>query len=518
MRTTGYIGQQDEAAATWMSRVMNRSNAIKEVPEHLALDYYNKSLRYSRSKYPNNSYKLAENAIKTGNFYRSKRRFNVVLYPDQQSVLRSPLPADEIFLWYPGKRKKSEFTIPEFDNLISEECDFDEYLNTQTHVSEIDFLAEILFAPKCCTVEKFSAEAAALALHSLPYPTNMCEWASDTIARKAASLAAAAALEEWLVYMRDRIVTTDKNNRGSYTRLSWYYGNALKTIAYILRDGSYETINKKLRKQILTDKYIESLLNERSEEFSSVMQSGENIRIAAADILYSAYVNMEAGAFSKGSGGRLFMGGSAKSISCITGGMSESTEYLAWLLKTAALYPDAMFYALSLEKWNKYQLDTLAEAVKNTNSANLLVWTSADHIVVPEILLRGDYITSEDIDSESGIIMYKKPRQSSTLEIMNSYGILYENAERIPHGENVIGSVDPDLTFTLRNRRQDPMYNTPADYGNKIPSVAIPYELLPEDKIEEAREMILYMNNINLDDVNKPSACTNRQIPPINVK
>lgn len=510
MRTTGYIGQQDEGSVTWMSRIMSRINAIRDVPEHYSLDYFKQSLIYSKTSNPWRSYNITEKAIKKGELYRNRGRFNVVLYPDKDSVLRSALPPEEIFLWYPGQRSNKKTVYDDF-TFNTDECTFDEYLNTQTHVSELDFIAEVLFAPNCRTVESFACIAAEIAFNSVPAPMTTTEWAVDAAARKAAELAGIAALHDWTVYMRKRVkICADEENGKNYTRLSWYYGKLLREVSEILHAGYVDEIDEKLVKTRRSLKSIETSLGaQHKEEFRALMRCRKEILTDASDILYSAYLKMAAGAFSRNAGGRLYMGGCAKSISCITGGASGSTEYLSWLLRTASLYPDAVVYALELEKWNKAQLKALECAVKQTNSANLLIWTSADPVTVPDILMRGDYITSDDIDPETGIIMYKSPYKSEETE---------DDTETIRiTGDLIVGSIDDELADLIGARRQDPLCNTPSDYGNKVPSVAVPYELLPEDKIEEAREMILYMTGLTASKINKPGDCSDDPLPPINI-
>ena len=505
MRTTGFIGQLDEVSYAWMKRIMSRSYAIKNIPEYYSQNYFINSLIYSKTSNPERSYNLAEKAINKGELYRTRGIFNVVLYPDKDSVLRTPLPPEEIFLWYPAKGCKP-FTDEELDR---EDFPFDEYLNTQTHVSELDYMAEILFSPKCRTVEDFAAESSVIVLHSVPEPDSPAEWSAGTVAKKAAVLSGIAALHDWTAYMRKRVKAAYENNK-SYTRLSWYYGKLLREVSEILRVGYASEYSNLLVKTKRSPKSLEISLGKHKAEFNSLMQCSQEIRTAAADILYSAFIRMEGGAFSKGASGKIYMGGCAKSVSCITGGTSESTEYLSWVVRTAALYPDAVFYALALEKWNSLQLKALAKAIKDTASSNLLIWTSADIVPVPPVLTRGDYITSDDIDPETGIIMYSVPRKLTEKEGQEAYGIL--------EGELMIGNIDEKTASILEKKKSDPMYNTPADYGNKIPAVNTPYELLPEDRIEEAREMIYFMTGLTASKINKQGNCSDMRRPPIDVR
>lgn len=105
--------------------------------------------------------------------------------------------------------------------------------------------------------------------------------------------------------------------------------------------------------------------------------------------------------------------------------------------------------------------------------------------------------------------MYKSPYKSEETE---------DDTETIRiTGDLIVGSIDDELADLIGARRQDPLCNTPSDYGNKVPSVAVPYELLPEDKIEEAREMILYMTGLTASKINKPGDCSDDPLPPINI-
>ena len=81
----------------WLARTRNRAEALAARPDIITEDFYERSLAMSSRLDPKGRYGLAKRHIAKDCFYRRNKRFNVVAFPDGDSLVRSGLSLDKMF-------------------------------------------------------------------------------------------------------------------------------------------------------------------------------------------------------------------------------------------------------------------------------------------------------------------------------------------------------------------------------------------------------------------------------------
>ena len=97
MRSIGFIGPGDEVMQHWLARIRNRAESLAARPDIITEDFYDHSIAMSRKLDPKGRYGLAERHITRDCFYRRNKRFDVVAFPDGDSLVRSGLSLDKMF-------------------------------------------------------------------------------------------------------------------------------------------------------------------------------------------------------------------------------------------------------------------------------------------------------------------------------------------------------------------------------------------------------------------------------------
>ena len=172
MRSTGFIGPADEVMQHWLIRTKNRAESLSSRPDIITDDFYERSLLMSSRNDPKGSYVLTRNHIFKDCFYRRNKRFDVVAFPDGDSLVRSGLPLDRMFFSAgdgDGGVKKSASV-----NIAME--DYDEFFEFMPHATDIDFLAEALFSPSITSLDRFKAYVSGMILSGVKKSPEMSQW------------------------------------------------------------------------------------------------------------------------------------------------------------------------------------------------------------------------------------------------------------------------------------------------------------------------------------------------------
>ncbi len=172
MRTAGYIGPPDEVLSHWLIRNRNRTDSFSSRPLIVTPSFFRDSLCINRRLSPEKSFYLAEKHIEEEFFYCRNKRFDIVMFPDGETLVRSGLPLDRMFMSASGEDEKKirSFSL----NVALDE--YNEYMEFVPHVTDIDFLLEALFAPSVTTLDDFASFAASAVISSTERPEEMTQW------------------------------------------------------------------------------------------------------------------------------------------------------------------------------------------------------------------------------------------------------------------------------------------------------------------------------------------------------
>ncbi|MDO5115224.1 MAG: hypothetical protein Q4D58_03925 [Synergistaceae bacterium] len=510
MRSTGYVGPQDEVCYYWMEKVRETAELIADIPDIYRIEVFYNSIKWNKQRRPDLSFKLIEHDImEKGSFYRKRGRFDVVLFPNGASLLRSPLDMKKIFY---SVKSKGELTDELKESIENNELDgLTEFF---PHVTEVDFLQEILFSPRCITLDVFSKEAASLLLRNVPKPANMKEWIIDSAVRRICELCARIALVKWTEHLKGRVALRNKEqgNVKGYKRLTGYYGKELVNLTNMLISGQDKEFTKDDFKKLAA----KSLKEEICELGNLILRFKQEELREIANIILTAYSPMSAGAFAPGESYTPYMGGTAECLPFSVAGHNE--EYLYWLLYTAALYPDSVIYALALDEWEEKQYMVFDSAVNNIRSNNLLIWQSTFRTHVPIELLKSDYVHRKGFIGQTDSFCFKMPDSLSPVENLEGRNMDVYNKERLPKSAGKtdelykFGFLPPDLTKIAQEQEESVSYDTMINYGNALPLVNVPFIELPEDRIQRPRDYIYEMAGLKGNQVNKKHLQTNMPI------
>lgn len=499
MRSTGFIGPADEIMQHWLARTKNRAESLASRPDIITDSFYKKSLSMSKKMNPSFKYSLVEKHINSDSFYRRNKRFSIVAFPDGESLVRSGLPLDKMFISAAdvnGNLKKSVVV-----NIAMEE--YDDYLEFVPHATDIDFLAEALFIPSITTLEDFKKYTAEMMLLSIKKSSEISQWLWETALSSVMKAMAGCAFRLWAL----EIKAPGKDME--LPKLTQIFAALTRDLGRVLAGDSNTLFFSKVRSSCMTAEEIDTL-----KFFIEVFPAGPRkilsvfVKESARDINVSICRN-------GGPNISLYMAGAADIIMLRTGETGNMDCFIPWITRTASSFPDTIFYALSLERWTKYQLETFENAITKSGSGSLIIWTSAQRSAVPAFLLKNDSITREAY--EDGGFCFKAVSPEPPYTYFRSIGVEIPEAERLEDfetrdGKNLlyeIGFVSKELDESIVKHKKDPFAGTEVNAPKESLLVLSPYMILPDDTIEKVRYKALKALQYNPGDISKAVLISN---------
>ena len=494
MRSTGYIGPSDEVMQHWLLRNKNRAASLASRPDVVPATFFENSLAMSRRLAPTNSFSLAEKHIKEEFFFCKNRPFDTVMFPDGETLVRSGLPLDKMFMSASGEEEKKirSFSL----NVALDE--YNEYMEFVPHVTDIDFLLEALFAPSVTTLDDFASFAASAVISSTERPEEMTQWFWESASLSLLEAAARSAFRMWMASPEwDSPVHEVPKLTPVFARF------AGETVNMLSKPEGSLIFSYAMKKFISDDdmetfKFYSGTFPEGSSRFL-----GAFLKEATAPIRTSVCRNL-------GKGVALYMAGSADTIMLKTGEYGKIERYIPWAAGTASLFPESSFYALSLDLWTKKQREALARALESMTGKSLVIWTSANMSSVPEILLENDFITREAYGN--GGFCFRAIPPEDTEDYLKKSGYSIKNLDRLPETANKdaknilyeIGFIAKEYEDAVKRHKRDPFEGMQVNIPNEVMAVLSPYMLLPDDAIEEARYRTMKALGYKACDITRP--------------
>jgi len=502
MRTAGYIGSSDEVLSHWLVRNKNRADSFSSRPLIVTPSFFRDSLCMSRRLSPEKSFSLAEKHIEEEFFYCRNKRFDIVMFPDGETLVRSGMPLDRMFMSASGEDEKKirSFAL----NVALDE--YNEYMEFVPHVTDIDFLLEALFAPSVTTLDDFASFAASAVISSIERPEEMTQWFWESASLSLLEAAARSAFRMWMASPEwDSPVHEVPKLTPVFARFAGETVNMLSkpedsllfsdTMKKFISDADMETF-----------KFYSKTFPEGSSRFL-----GTFLKEATMPLRTSVCRNL-------GKGVALYMAGAADTIMVRTGDLGRMERYIPWTVNTASLFPETVFYALSIDMWTRKQKEAFEMALENMTGRSLVIWTSADTVSVPAILLENGYVTHDAY--ENGGFCFQAVAPEDTDEHFSKSGYRVKNSERLPgeirgDAKNAmyeIGFIANELERAVTKRRRDPFGGTQVNIPKETVPIPSPYMILPDDDIEEARYRAMKALGYKACSITKP-ATVSEKIP-----
>ena len=494
MRSTGYIGPSDEVMQHWLIRNKNRAESLASRPDIVPATFFEHSLYMSRCLDPSKSFSLAEKHIEEEFFYCKNRRFDTVMFPNGETLARSGLPLDKMFMSASGENEKKAraFSL----NVALDE--YNEYMEFVPHVTDIDFLLEALFAPSVTTLDDLASFAASTVISSAKHPSEMTQWFWESAAVSLLEAAARSAFRMWMASPKwDNSVHEVPKLTSVFAKFVSETVNAFTDTGsdFIFSGTGHKFI---LEEDLETFNFYAKSFPEGSARFLSAF-----LKESTSSLRTSICRNMSGGV-------ALYMAGSADTIMLRTGEYGRMERYIPWAVGTGSLFPETAFYALSLDLWTKKQREAFTRALEGMTGKSLVIWTSANMSSVPEILLENDFITREAYGN--GGFCFKAVPPKDTADFLKKSGYRIKNLDRLPETANKdaknilyeIGFITKELEDAVKRHEKDPFEGMQVNIPKEIMAVLSPYMLLPDDTIEEARYRTMKALCYTACDITRP--------------
>ncbi len=490
MRSTGFIGPGDEVMQHWLARIRNRAEALASRPDIITEDFYKRSVSMSMKLDPKGRYGLAKRHISKDCFYRRNKRFDVVAFPDGDSLVRSGLPLDRMFFsagdGKGGVKKSAAIGIASDD--------YDEYFEFMPHATDIDFLAEALFIPSVTSLDSFKDYVSDMIMSGIRRSPEMSQWLWE---------AASSSIIRALSGCAFRLWDSEIRSAGKDPELP----KLTPIFASLAFDFGRELLGEK-NSGFFTDFRSASMtpdergcLKDYTERFPEGPRKvlGAFIKEAVRELNTMICRN----------GGRntaLYMAGSADTIMLRTGYTGSMDHFIPWIVRTASMFPDTIIYALALERWTKFQLESFERAVSECGSGTLVIWTSAQESAVPAFLLGNDVATRDAYEESGFCFRSAAPEPPSTY--FKSIGVTVPASGRLDSGDGKnmlyeIGFVSKELGECIAREKRDPFGGTQVNIPKEDTPVLSPYMTLPEDTIEKARYRALKALQYDPENISK---------------
>ena len=490
MRSTGFIGPADEVMQHWLARIRNRAEALAARPDIITEDFYERSLAMSSRLDPEGRYGLVKRRIAKDCFYRMNKRFNVVAFPDGDSLVRSGLTLDKMFFSAgdgKGCAKKSAAVKIAMD-------DYDEYFEFMPHATDIDFLEEALFIPSVTSLDSFKDYVSDMVMSGVRKSPAMSQWLWEAASSSMFRALAGCAFRMWL-----RTIKPAKKDP-ELPKLTPIFASLARDLGRELFGEKSAGFFTDVRSACMTADEKECLkgyLEYFPEGPRKVL--GAFIKEAVRDLNTMICRN-------GGPNTALYMAGSADTIMLRTGYTGTMDHFIPWIVRTASMFPDTIIYALALERWTKCQLEAFERAVLGSGSGTLVIWTSAQESAVPAFMLRNDFITRDAYEESGFCFRSAAPEPPSTY--FKSIGVTVQVSDRLENGDGKnmlyeIGFVSKELGECIARERRDPFGGTQVNIPKEDMPVLSPYMTLPEDTIEKARYRALRALRYDPEDISK---------------
>lgn len=474
----------------WLARIRNRAESLAARPDIITEDFYGRSLAMSSRLDPKGKYDLVRRHIAKNCFYRRNKRFDVVAFPDGDSLVRSGLPLDKMFFsagdGKGGVKKSAAVEIATYD--------YDEYFEFMPHATDIDFLAEALFIPSVTSLDSFKDYVSDMIISGIRRSPEMSQWLWEAASSSIIRALAGCAFRLW-----SRAIKPAKKDP-ELPKLTPIF-------ASLARDLGRELLGEK-NTGFFTDVRSACMTADEKECLKGYIEYfPEGPRKVLGTFIKEAVRELNTMICRNGGPNTaLYMAGSADTIMLRTGYTGSMNHFIPWIVRTASMFPDTIIYALALERWTKFQLEAFEKAVSECGSGTLVIWTSAQESTVPAFLLGNDFIT-RDIYEESGFCFRSvTPEPPSTY--FKSIGVTVPASDRLENGDGKnmlyeIGFVSKELGECITREKRDPFGGTQVNIPKENMPVLSPYMTLPEDTIEKARYQALKALQYDPENISK---------------
>lgn len=474
----------------WLARIRNRAESLAARPDIITEDFYGRSLAMSSRLDPKGKYDLVRRHIAKNCFYRRNKRFDVVAFPDGDSLVRSGLPLDRMFFsagdGKGGVKKSAAIGIASDD--------YDEYFEFMPHATDIDFLAEALFIPSVTSLDSFKDYVSDMIISGIRRSPEMSQWLWEAASSSIIRALAGCAFRLW-----SRAIKPAKKDP-ELPKLTPIF-------ASLARDLGRELLGEK-NTGFFTDVRSACMTADEKECLKGYIEYfPEGPRKVLGTFIKEAVRELNTMICRNGGPNTaLYMAGSADTIMLRTGYTGSMNHFIPWIVRTASMFPDTIIYALALERWTKFQLEAFEKAVSECGSGTLVIWTSAQESTVPAFLLGNDFIT-RDIYEESGFCFRSvTPEPPSTY--FKSIGVTVPASDRLENGDGKnmlyeIGFVSKELGECITREKRDLFGGTQVNIPKENMPVLSPYMTLPEDTIEKARYQALKALQYDPENISK---------------
>lgn len=491
IRSTGYIGAEDEVMQHWLLRNRNRAESLYMRPDIFTADFFKNSAICSLKEYPHKKIKSAARDIDGGHFYRHPCPFSVILYPDGESVIRSGLSVSSIF---PNLSAKSgHITVNDAMNIATD--NYNEYLEHIPHAIDTDYLLEILFSPYITTVNQFADYICETIIKSNPSPDNTLQWFWNKACKRIIKAVAIAALSKW-DSLKDAIILNKPVSEKAIERLSPVFFDLLRDLLYCFDDIiTYETFKRRWNRYFTKESAATIMFYAKT--FSV------NDRYFLSAILHE-YVDIYFNTLGtyRSPNTSLYMAGFSNTIAMLVGKASSNDSLLPWLVRTSTAFPNTVIYALSLDKWKEEQKTAFIRSLEDSCCNSLVIWTSRTEATVPDVFLEEYYITRESY-TEGGFC-FQSPECIPETGYLNGWEQDINDGD-INKTTYEIGFLTQEIEDRIKKYNNNDMSGQAANLLGEEMAVLSPHMILPEDAIEDIRVRVLNTLGYDVNEVNHPS-------------
>ena len=493
MRSTGFIGPADEIMQHWLARTRNRTEALAARPDIITEDFFTRSIVMSCRLDPKGKYGIVKRHISQNCFYRRNKKFDVVAFPDGESLVRSGLPLDRMFFSAgdgKGCAKKSAAVKIAID-------DYDEYFEFMPHATDIDFLAEALFSPSVTSLEIFKGHVSDMILSGVRKSPEMSQWLWEAVSSSMLKTIAGCAFRLWASAIKS------PKKDPELPKLTPIFATLANDLCRELLGERSSGLFSEARSRCMSaeEKNCLKTYTERLPEGTRKIL-GAFIKEAVRDTNTMICRN-------GGPNTSLSMAGSADIIMLRTGNSGNMDHFIRWIVRTSSMFPDTIIYALALERWTMRQLKMFEQALTESGSGTLVIWTSAQESAVPSFLMKNDFTTGKAYEDGGFCFRSVAPEPPSTY--LKSIGVSAPLAERLEDYENrdgkhllyEMGFISKELSECIMRDQKDPFSSSQVNIPREEMPVLSPYMTLPDDTIEKVRYKALRALQLDPEGISK---------------